>query len=186
MLGLRPDIGRIDLLLHHVIGKAQMRRAGLAGRHGAEGRAHHARNLVRAIDRAVPLGQRAVQRLLVQFGQRVLAARADSHVRRDAQHGNRRFVGFDQARQQIGRAAAAGAFAHADLARHAGIGIRHVAGAALIARQDVLHAVIQAVQRVIQRQRGVAAQAENVFDAVVLQHPHHRFGAVHVFHVIST
>jgi hypothetical protein len=186
VLGLGPDIGRVHLLLHHVVRKAQMGRARLAGGHGAEGRAHHAGNLVRAVDGTVPLGQWTVQGFLVQLGQRVLAARAHRHVRGDAKDRNGRFVGLHQPGQQIGRAAAAGAFAHADLAGHAGIGIRHVAGAALVARQDVLHAVVQTVQRVVERQAGVAAQAEYVLDAVVLQHAHHGFGAGHVFHVIST
>jgi hypothetical protein len=186
VLGLGPDVGGVHLLLHHVVREAEVGRAGLAGRHGAERRPHHAGDLVRAVDRAVPFRQRAVQRLLVQFGQGILAARAHRHVRGDAQHGHGRLVGLHQAGQQIGRAAAAGAFAYADLAGDAGVGVRHVAGAAFVARQDVPHAVVQAVQRVVKRQAGVAAQAENMFDAVVLQHPHHGFGAGQVFHVIST
>ncbi|CFM20521.1 Uncharacterised protein [Bordetella pertussis] len=182
MPGLGPHVGGVDLVLLHVVRQAQVRRAGAAGRHGAEGRAHRAGNLVGAVDGGVPLGQRAIERLLVQLGQRVLAARAHRYVGSNPQHGHRRLVGLDQARQQVGGAAAAGPLAHAHLARYPRVGVGHVGGAALVARQDVLHAVVQPLQRVAERQAGVAAQPENVLDPIQLEHAHHGFGAVELCH----
>ena len=65
----------------------------------------------------------------------------------------------------------------ADLARDAGIGIGHVGGRALVTRQDMGHAVVETVERIVKRQAGIAAQAEDVLHAVVLQHAHEGFGA---------
>ena len=175
---LGPDIGRIQRVLLHVIGQADMGGAGPARGHGAKGAAHGVRNLVHAVDGGIPLGQRPVQRLLVQFGQRELAACAHGNVRGDAQHGHRGFVGLGQAGQQVGGAAAAGAFAHAHLACDARIGVGHVAGAALVPREDVVHAVVQPRHGVVEGQAGVAAQAEDVLDAVELKHADHGVGAI--------
>jgi hypothetical protein len=41
----------------------------------------------------------------------------------------------------------------------------------------VVHAVVDARHGVVERQAGVAAQAEDVFHAIELQHVHHRIGA---------
>ncbi|MNT03752.1 hypothetical protein D3C72_1383020 [compost metagenome] len=83
---LRPYLGSIHLMLLHVVWQTQVRGSGLAGGHGAEGAAHRARDLVGAVDRGIPLGEGAVQRFLVEFGQGVLAARADRYVRGNPKH----------------------------------------------------------------------------------------------------
>ena len=77
MSRLRPHLGSIDLLFLQVVGQRDVGRPRTAGGHRAEGAPHGVRNLVDSIDAGVPLGQRRVQRLLVQLGQRKLAARAD-------------------------------------------------------------------------------------------------------------
>ena len=87
-----------------------------------------------------------------------------------ASTGNRGLVRLDQAGQDVGRAAAGRPFAHADLAGDARIAVGHIGGVALVARQDVRHAVVEPVERVVERQAGVAAQAEDVPHAVQLQH----------------
>ena len=89
---LRPHVGGVDLVLLHVVGQADVRRARPARGHRAERAAHRAGDLVGAVDGGVPLGERAVERLLVEFGERELAARADRDVRGDAQHGDRGLV----------------------------------------------------------------------------------------------
>ena len=48
------------------------------------------------------------------------------------------------------------------------IGIGHVGGRALVAGQDVGDAVVEPLERVVERQAGVAAQAEDMAHAVQL------------------
>ncbi len=87
-----------------------------------------------------------------------------------------RFPRLDQPRQDIGRAPTRRPLADARPPGHAGIGIGHVGGGAFVAGQDMGDAVIEPEQAVVERQAGVAAQAEDMSDAVRLQHPHHRIG----------
>ena len=82
-----------------------MRRAWPSGGHGAKCASHCFRQLVGAIDDFGALGQRAVERLLVQFGQRIAAARRGGDVGGDAEHRDGTLVRLDDARQQVGRAA---------------------------------------------------------------------------------
>ena len=175
---LGPHVALVDGVLLHVVGQADVRGTGAAGGHGAEGAAHGVGNLVHAVNGGVPFGQRLVQGLLVQLGQREFAARAHRHIRRDAQHRDGRLVGLHQTRQQVRGAPAAWAFAHAHLAGDAGVGVGHVAGAALVTGEDVVHAMVQAGHGVIEGQAGVAAQTKDVLHTVVLQHAHHGVGAV--------
>ncbi len=44
------------------------------------------------------------------------------------------------------------------------------------------HAVVKAVQGIVERQRGIAAQAENIVHAVTAQHAYEGFRAVHLVH----
>ena len=176
---LGPHVGVIDRLLLQIVGQADVRGTRPARGHRAKGASHRARDLLRAVDGRVPLGQRAVERLLVQLRQREFAARAHRDIGGDAEDGNRGFIGFHQARQQVGGAAAARAFAHAHAPRHARVRISHVSRAALVAGEDVVDAVVQPRKRVIERQARIAAQPEDVLHAVQLQHSHQRLGAVH-------
>jgi hypothetical protein len=155
VLGLGPEVEVAGLLLH-VVGQADMGGAWPSGRRRSEGRPEDVWDLTDVVKHRVPLGQRAEQRLLVQFGQRIAAARGHRYVRGDRQHGDRALVGLDHAGQDVGRAAAAGALADPDPARQARIGVGHIGGAAFVAGQDVVDAVIQPVQSVVERQAGVA------------------------------
>ena len=125
----------------------------------------------------VPLGQRTEEAVLIQFSQRIAPARRDRDVGRDAQDRHRGFVGFHQSRQDVGGAAAARSLADTHLTGNSGVGVGHISRMALIASQDVFDPVIEPVKRVVERQRGIAAKPENVFDVMRLQHPHHRLGA---------
>ena len=126
------------------------------------------------LEHPVPLGQRPEQRLLVELGQHVAATRGDRDVGGEREHRDRGLVGLDHARQEVGGAAARGPLAHPDPARDARIGVRHVGGRALVAGQDVADAVVEAAERVVERQARVAAQPEHVTHAVQLQHAHQR------------
>ena len=65
--------------------------------------------------------------------------RGDRDVGIDREDRDRGLVRLDQARQDVGRAAARRPFAHADLAGDPRIAVGHVGGVALVARQDVPH-----------------------------------------------
>jgi hypothetical protein len=164
----------LDRVSLHVERQTEMGGASATGGHMTERRAHGARDLVGAIDHPVPLGERPEQRVLVQLGEHAAAARAHRDVRGYRQHRDRGFVGLDHARQDVGGAAAGRPLAHADPAGDPGVGVGHVAGRALVTGQHVGDAVVEAVERVVQRQAGVAAQAEHVTHAVQLEHAHER------------
>ena len=92
-------------------------------------------------------------------------------------HRDRRLVRLDHPGEDVGRAAAARPLAHAHAARHARVAVRHVGGRALVAGEDVANPVIEPVQRIVERQARVAAEAEDVLHAVQLQHPDERLRA---------
>ena len=72
-----------------------------------------------------------------------LPARGDGDVGGDREHRDRGFVRLDHARHHVGGAAAGGPLADADASGDPRIAVRHVGGVALVARQDVGHAVIE-------------------------------------------
>jgi hypothetical protein len=81
---------------------------------------------------------------------------------------------------RIGRAGTGGDQHHARLAGGAGIAFGHVAGALLVAHQDVLDGVLL-VQLVIDRQHRAARISEDMLDAIVLERLQNHFRACH-FH----
>ena len=164
----------VDRVLLDVERQPEMHGAGPAGGHVAERRAHGDRDLFGAVDHLIPLGQRAEQRLLVQLGQHAAAPRADGDVRRDGEYRDRGLVGLDHAGQDVGGATAGRPLAHPDPAGDPCVGISHVRGRALVAGQQMGDAVVEAMERIVERQAGVAAQAEDVAHAVQLQHAHQR------------
>ena len=170
-----PDIGFVDHLALHIIGKADVRRARPARGHLLERIAQHPRDVGAAVEHRIPLGQGPEQGLLVEFGERVPAPRRHRNVGGEAQHRDGGLVRFDDAGEDVGRAAAARSFTHADTAGHARIAVGHIGGRALVAGKNVLHPMIQPVHRVVERQRRVAAQAEDVFYPMQLQHAHEGF-----------
>ena len=176
-LRIGPHVAFVHRALLHIEGQAQMRRTRLAGGHLLEGGAQRTRDILGPVDDGVVLRERAEQRVLVQLGQGVTAARGNRDIRGHRQDRDRAFIGFHHARQDVGGAAAARPLADADLAGGAGIAVRHVGGRALVARQDVLDAMVEAVEGIIERQAGVAAQAEHDLHLVMLQHAHESIGA---------
>ena len=174
-----PDLGELDRLLLDVEGQPDMGGARTSRGHLCEGPPKGARQLGAMVDHVVPLGQRPEQRALVEFGQGEASARGGRDVRGDRQDRDRGLVGLDHAREDVGRATAARSLADADPTGDAGIGVGHVGGRALVAGQDVGHAVVEPGQRVVERQAGVAAEAEDMAYAVFLKHPHGRFRAGH-------
>ena len=174
---VRPDLRRVELSLLHVERYAEMHRARPTGRHLAKRPAHIARQGGSLLDHRVPLGQRTEQALLIELRQRVASARADAYVARDREQRHGRLVRLDDARQDVGRPAAAGPLAHADLPGHARVDVRHVGRRALVAGEHVTDRMVEPVQRVVERQARVAAQAEHDVHRMSLEHPHQCLGA---------
>ena len=88
-------------------------------------------------------------------------------------------------RHHVGRAGSGGDEHDARLAGRAGIAFRRVAGALLVADQDVLHLVLLE-QLVVDRKHGAARIAENVLHALIGQGPHDHLGAGHLlWHLTS-
>ena len=147
---LGPDFIWIDGRFLSVERQGKMNRAGRAGGHGSKRPAHHRRQPFGLIQRGIPLCQRTEKRLLIQFGQWVFAARRCRHIRGDRQDGNRAFIGFNNARQNIGRATTGGAFTDAGFAGHPGVSVRHISRMPLVAGQNMRHAVVEPRQTVIE------------------------------------
>jgi hypothetical protein len=151
---------------------------GHVAKRGAQGLGDHGR----LVDHPVPFGQRPEQRLLIELGQHIAAARPDRDVGGHGEHRDRGFVGLDHPRQDVGGAAAARPLADPDPAGDPGVGVGHVGGRALVAREDMADAVVEPVERVVEGQAGIAAQSEDVADAVQLEHAHERLGARELVH----
>ena len=174
---IAPDVGPIHRAFLHVERQRDVRRTRPAGGHLVKRGAEGARDLLRAIEDRVPFRDRAHERALVKLGEGVPAPRRNGDVGVDAKHRHRRLIRFCETRKDIGRAPAARPLTDTDSARNARIAVCHIRRRPFVAREDVAHAVRQPRQRVIKRQTGVAAQAEEDLDAVRLQHLDHGFGA---------
>ena len=81
--------------------------------------------------------------------------------------GSRVHEGVGQGGHDVGGARAAGHHGHPGAAGGVGVALRHVAGALLVAHQDVADGRVD--DRVVHRQDGAAGQAEDRFDALHLQ-----------------
>ncbi len=136
------------------------------------------------------LGDGAHDRRDRRFLERVGADRAPRHLAAndDDRHGVRHAVAHGGYR--VGRARAGRHHHDADLAARAGIAGRHESGALFVGRDDQRHrraAVVACVQlvvaehRVVGRQDGAAAVAEDRVDPLIRQHLHHDIGAAHDF-----
>ena len=176
--GIGPDLVRRDGVFLRIEGKRQVNGARPPGGHLAKGPADHGRQAPGVVQRGVPLGQGPEHRDLVEFRQGISPARGGRDVRVYREHRDRTLVRLHNAWQDVCRTAAGGALADAGPAGDAGIGVGHVAGVPLVAGQEMGYAVVEAVERVVQWKGGVAAQAEDVPDAIGFQHLHQRLGAV--------
>src|SRR5262249_6329041 len=74
-------------------------------------------------------------------------------------------------------AAAARSLADAHPARDARVAVGHVRRRPLVAREDVLDAVVEAVERIVQRHAGVTAKTGDITGAMALEDPHGRLRA---------
>ena len=82
-------------------------------------------------------------------------------------HRDRVHVGVAQRRDDVGGRRAAGHHGHAGAAGGVGVALGHVAGALLVAHEDVADRRVD--DRVVHRQDGAAGQAEDDLDALHLE-----------------
>ena len=174
---VRPEVRLIHRRLLHVERQAEMDRTRPPGRHLAKRPAHHTRQRGGRPDQAVPFGQRAEQRLLIQLGQWKAPGGGRGDVRGDREDGHGAFARLDQPRRDIGRAAAGRPLANAGAPGDAGVGVGGVGGVAFIPHQDMGHRMILPGERVIEGQGRVAAKTEDMADAMPGQKLHHRLRA---------
>ena len=184
-LWIAPDISGINSAFLHIERQRQMGRARASCGHLAKRGAQQFGYILGPVNDAVPFGQGAEQGGLVQLRQGIASAGADGNIRGDGQDGNGAFVRLDQARRDIGGTAPRRPLADANLARNPGIAIRHIGRRTLVTAENMRHAVIQAMQRIIERQRCVAAETKNIVHAMALQHMHQGLRAAQLVHLHS-
>ena len=114
----------------------------------------------------------------VAFLEGVRADQMRRHLAGDADHRDRIHQGIGQRGDRIGRAGAGGDEHDARPSRRAGIAFGRVAGALLMADENVAQLRLM-IEHVVDRQDGAARIAEQGIDAMILQGFDHHFRAGH-------
>jgi hypothetical protein len=136
------------------------------------------RQLVDVLDQPVVLGAGARDTDRIGFLERVRADQRGRNLASQADERDRIHQGVLQRRHGIGGAGTRRDQHDADLAGGAGIAFGRVAGALLVADEDVLD-VILLEDLVIDRQHRATGIAEEVLDAIVLERADDNFRASH-------
>ena len=152
----------------NVFRNVHQHRAGAACAGDVEGFFHHLGHLPHILDQKVVLdhGPRHAHGVALLEG--VLPNERQRHLPADDHQRNRIHVSRGDARDGIGQAGAGRHQRHAHLARGARVAVSRVHGGLLMAREDVLDAVLLE-QRVINVQNRAARVAKNLPDAFGLQ-----------------
>ena len=164
MLGAGIGAGReLD-----VLGDIDEHRSGPAVGGNVEGLVDDAREIVHVADQPVVLGRRPRDADRVAFLEGVVADEMGGHLTGQTDDRDRVHQRVGERRHHVGRARAGGDQRDADAAGRAGIAFGGMAGALLMAHQDVLDGVLLH-QLVIDREHRAAGIAENMLDALVDQ-----------------
>ena len=118
-------------------------------------------------DQLVVLGDRPGDADRVALLEGVGADGGDGHLTRDDDHRDRVHVGVAQRGDDVGGRRARGDHGHARPTRHVGVALGHVAGALLVAHEDVADRAVE--ERVVHGQDAPARQAEDRVDALHLE-----------------
>ena len=118
-------------------------------------------------DQEVVLGDRQGDAGGVALLERVGADGGRGHLAGDDDHRDRVHVGVAQRRDDVGGGRAAGHHGDAGLAGGVGVALGHVAGALLVAHEDVADRRVD--DRVVHREDGPAGQAEDDLDPFHLE-----------------
>ena len=153
-----------------------MRGARPSGGRGPERGANHSGDVIGPPHDGVPFGQWPHEGILIDLRQRVFPVRGHGDVGRDGDHRAGGLVRLNQSRQDVGGAAAGRTLADPDPSGDARIPVGHVGGRALIPHEYVPDAVLHPMEGIVEGKGCVAAQAENVVDAICVQHPHKCLG----------
>ena len=156
--------------LQRVLADVDQHRAGAARRGDVERLGDRARDLRRVGDQVVVLGDRHRDAADVGLLEGVRADRGRRDLAGDGHDRHRVHVGVGDRRDQVGGARAARGHADADLAGGRRVALGRVAGALLVADEDVpdlggVH------QRVVRRQDRAAGDAEDGVDPDALERP---------------
>ena len=179
LLGVRPGdravAGQVQLArplerrrrLERRLGDVDQHRAGAAGRGDVERLGDPARDLVGVGDQEVVLGDRHRDAADVGLLEGVGPDRGGADLAGDRDHRHRVHVRVGDRRDQVGGARAGGRHADPDPAGRRGVPLGRVAGALLVAHQDVPDRGVH--QRVVRREDRAARDAEDVLDTRRLQ-----------------
>ena len=167
--------GPVHLGLQDVLRHVEQHRAGAAGGGQVEGLADGEGDLVGIHDELVVLGDRAGDADGVALLEAVGADHRPAHLAGDGHHRHRVHVGVAQRRDQVGGRRPARDHGHPGPAGDVGVALGHVAGALLVADQDVADRRIE--DRVVGRQDAAARQAEDHLDLLQLQAPDESLGS---------
>ena len=164
-------LGRVDglgRLLQGVLGDVDVDGAGPAAAGDVERLGDHPRQLVGVADQVVVLGHRQRDAVDVDLLERVLADERRGHVAGDRDHRDGVEHRRADAGDEVGRAGAGCAHAHADLAGGARVAVGGVGAALLVADEDVAQLGVVA-EDVVQGQDHAARVAEHDVDALAEQ-----------------
>ena len=164
------------LLLQGVLGDVDVDGPGAAGAGEVERLGDDVRDVVGVPDQVVVLGHRQRDAGDVDLLERVLADQRTRDVAGDRDHRDRVQLRRGDRGDEVGRARAAGAHAHADPAARAGVAVRRVAAALLVTDEDVPDLGVVA-QDVVDREDDAARVAEQDVGALDDERLHERVGA---------
>ena len=165
--------------LQGVLGDVDEHRAGAAGGGDVERLGDDPRDLVGVGHEVVVLGDRHRDAADVGLLEGVGADGGRVHLTGDGDDRHRVHVGVGERGDQVGRARARGGHADADPAGRGGVALGRVAGALLVADQDVAH-LDRVEQRVVGRQDRAAGDAEDGVDVHRLEREHQALRAGHL------
>ena len=138
-----------------------------------------ARDVLGFGDQEIVFGDRLGDARRVALLEGVGADRRVGNLAGDDHHGNRVEVRVTQRGDDVGGRRPAGHHGHAGSARGLGVALGHVAGALLVADQDVANRRVD--DRVVDRQDRSAGQPEHDLNALLLEGADQRSTAVHLF-----
>ena len=173
----RPGEGRPRL--QGIFRDVDEHRPRAPGRGDVEGLGDDARDLGRVGDEVVVLGDRHRDAADVGLLEGITADRRGVDLASDGNDRHRVHVGVGDRGHQVGRTRPRRGHADAHLAGRRGIPLGGVAGALLVADEDVAH-LDRVEQRVIGRQDGAPRDPEDGVDVHGLEGEHERLGAGHL------
>ena len=168
----------------HVLRDVDHDRAGTAGGRDIERLVQHLGEIVDVAHQPVVLGAGPRDADGVAFLERVVADQMRRHLAGDADQRDRIHQRVGQRRHHVGGAGTRGDQHHARLAGRARIALGGVAGALLVADQDVLDLSLLE-KLVIDRKHRAAGIAEEVLDAMIGERAHDHRGAGHLVGIVA-